>query len=110
MLPQLSKPLSQASRLLHKKADYLMVPGHMDGRWSSNGIQLSHCQLEHAIAAKIHAKNLGGVELQKDPVCGMMVDEKKTKLTSKHGDKTFYFCSSSCKTTFDKDSHRYGHQ
>jgi hypothetical protein len=22
--------------------------------------------------------------MQKDPVCGMMVDEKKTKLTSKH--------------------------
>jgi YHS domain-containing protein len=38
----------------------------------------------------------------------MMVDEKKTKLTSKHGDKTFYFCSASCKTSFDKDSHRYG--
>jgi len=48
--------------------------------------------------------------VQKDPVCGMMVDEKKTKLTSTHGDKTFYFCSASCKTTFDKDSHRYGHQ
>jgi len=48
--------------------------------------------------------------VQKDPVCGMMVDEKKMKLTSKHGDKTFYFCSPACKTTFDKDSHRYGHQ
>ena len=48
--------------------------------------------------------------MQKDPVCGMMVDEKKAKLTSKHGDKTFYFCSTSCKTTFDKDSHRYVHQ
>jgi len=40
----------------------------------------------------------------------MMADEKKTKLSSKHGDKTFYFCSASCSTTFDKDSHRYGHQ
>ena len=47
--------------------------------------------------------------MQKDPVCGMTVDEKKTKLTSKHEGKTFYFCSTSCKTTFDKDSHRYGH-
>ena len=46
----------------------------------------------------------------KDPVCDMMADEKKTKLSSKHGDKTFYFCSASCSTTFDKDSHRYGHQ
>jgi len=47
--------------------------------------------------------------LQKDPVCGMMVDEKKTKLTSSHEGKTFYFCSSSCKATFDKDPHKYGH-
>lgn len=46
---------------------------------------------------------------QKDPVCGMMVDEKKTKLTSKHDAKTFYFCSASCKATFDRDPHKYGH-
>jgi len=39
----------------------------------------------------------------------MMVDEKKIKLTSIHDNKTFYFCSTSCKTTFDKDSHKYGH-
>jgi YHS domain-containing protein len=38
----------------------------------------------------------------------MTVDEK-TKMTSKHDDKTFYFCSASCKSTFDKDPHRYGH-
>jgi P-type Cu+ transporter len=47
--------------------------------------------------------------LQKDTVCGMMVDEKKTKLTSKHDNKTFYFCSTECKTRFDKDPHKYGH-
>ncbi len=45
----------------------------------------------------------------KDPVCGMMVDEKKTKLKSEHEGKTFYFCSAACKTTFDKDPHKYGH-
>jgi len=39
----------------------------------------------------------------------MIVDEKKTKLTSGHEERTFYFCSSACKTTFDKDPHRYGH-
>ncbi len=47
--------------------------------------------------------------MQKDPVCGMMVDEKKTKLASRHDNKTFYFCSASCKATFDKDPHKYGH-
>ncbi len=47
--------------------------------------------------------------MMKDPVCGMMVDEKMTKLTSEHDGKMFYFCSTSCKSTFDRDPHRYGH-
>ena len=47
--------------------------------------------------------------MQKDPVCGMMVDEKKAKFTSDHDGHTFYFCSASCKNTFDNDPHRYGH-
>jgi Cu+-exporting ATPase len=51
----------------------------------------------------------GGVLMQKDPICGMMVDEKKTKLTSKHDNKSFYFCSAECKATFDKDAHKHGH-
>lgn len=48
--------------------------------------------------------------MMKDPVCGMMVDEKKTKLTSEHDGKKFYFCSQACRIAFDKDPHRYGHQ
>jgi YHS domain-containing protein len=47
--------------------------------------------------------------MQKDPICGMMVDEKKTKLTSAHDSKTFYSCSADCKATFDKDAHKHGH-
>jgi YHS domain-containing protein len=47
--------------------------------------------------------------MMKDPVCGMMVDEKKTKLRSEHDGTAFYFCSASCKAAFDKDPHRYGH-
>jgi P-type Cu+ transporter len=47
--------------------------------------------------------------MQKDPVCGMTVDERKTKLTSVHEGTTFYFCSSGCKVAFDKDPHGYGH-
>src|SRR2546426_12278648 len=64
MLLQLLKQLSQPSRLFLKKTDYLWSPDHC-------------CE-------KFNQKP-GGVEVQKDPVCGMMVDEKKTKLTSKHG-------------------------
>lgn len=49
------------------------------------------------------------ITLAKDPVCGMTVDEKKTKLKSEHDGRTFYFCSAACKASFDKDPHRYGH-
>jgi len=47
--------------------------------------------------------------MMKDPVCGMMVDEKSSKLKSEHDGETFYFCSVGCKSTFDRDPHRYGH-
>jgi len=50
-----------------------------------------------------------GKLVQKDTVCGMMVDEKKTKLTSSHDGTAFYFCSQSCKNTFDRDPHKYDH-
>ncbi len=45
--------------------------------------------------------------MAKDPVCGMMVDEKKAKFKSDYNGKTFYFCAPSCKTTFDKDPAKY---
>lgn len=44
-----------------------------------------------------------------DPVCGMSVSEQKTKFTSTHDGRAFYFCCADCKETFDKDPHRYGH-
>ena len=45
--------------------------------------------------------------MAKDPVCGMMVDEKKAKLKSDYNGKTFYFCASSCKATFDKSPAKF---
>jgi YHS domain-containing protein len=47
--------------------------------------------------------------MMKDPVCGMIVDEKKSKLKSEHEGKTFYFCSEACKESFDHNPHKYGH-
>ena len=38
-------------------------------------------------------------KLAKDPVCGMIVDEKRA-LNSELGSKTFYFCSPVCQKTF----------
>ena len=45
--------------------------------------------------------------MAKDPVCGMMVDEKKAKLKSEYNGKTYYFCAPSCKATFDKDPTKF---
>lgn len=46
-------------------------------------------------------------KMMKDPVCGMMVDEKKGALKSEYKGKTYYFCSASCKKSFDMDPGRY---
>lgn len=43
----------------------------------------------------------------KDPVCGMKVTKKKVPATSQHMDKTFYFCSSTCKDKFDQEPMKY---
>lgn len=48
--------------------------------------------------------------MTKDPVCGMNVDETKAAATAVHGGKTYYFCSSGCKATFDKAPQTYGGQ
>lgn len=46
----------------------------------------------------------------KDPVCGMMVDEKTAKLKSDYEGKTYYFCNQSCKAAFDKNPKKYMRQ
>ncbi len=38
-----------------------------------------------------------------DPVCGMAVDEKTSKITVKHKGATYYFCSPTCKKEFEKN-------
>jgi YHS domain-containing protein len=41
-----------------------------------------------------------------DPVCHMKVDEKARFRTEFNG-KTYYFCSSSCKSRFDSNPSKY---
>jgi Cu+-exporting ATPase len=50
------------------------------------------------------------VGMAMDPICGLTVDESKTQLVSEHEGHKFYFCSSNCKKSFDKDPHRYAHR
>jgi YHS domain-containing protein len=47
------------------------------------------------------------MEMAKDPVCGMEVDEKKAAATSQYKGKTYYFCAPGCKKAFDADPERY---
>ena len=42
-----------------------------------------------------------------DPVCGMDVDEKTAAGKSDFAGKTYYFCSLSCKHSFDKEPAKY---
>ena len=45
--------------------------------------------------------------MAKDPICGMMVDEKTAKFKSDFTGKTYFFCAASCKATFDKNPEKY---
>jgi YHS domain-containing protein len=43
----------------------------------------------------------------KDPVCGMVIDEKTAAGKSEYQGQTIYFCAASCKVKFDQDPGRY---
>lgn len=45
----------------------------------------------------------------KDPVCGMMIDEKTTQHKANVGNKTIYLCSAGCKAQFEKNPMKYGY-
>lgn len=45
--------------------------------------------------------------MEKDPVCGMLVDTKRAVATSIYKGKSFWFCSASCKEKFEKDPGRF---
>ncbi len=44
--------------------------------------------------------------MEKDPVCGMMVDPKTSRKSEYRG-KTYYFCSAGCMKEFDKDPEKF---
>ncbi len=45
--------------------------------------------------------------MAQDPICKMNVDESKAAATSVHEGKTYYFCSTGCKETFEKEPEKY---
>ena len=47
------------------------------------------------------------MDMVKDPVCGMELDEKKVTQKTVLNGKTYYFCSKTCKVAFDKEPEKY---
>lgn len=50
---------------------------------------------------------LFGRDKAKDPVCGMEIEVDKARFKSEYQGKTYYFCSQSDKTQFEKDPTKY---
>jgi Cu+-exporting ATPase len=44
---------------------------------------------------------------QKDPVCGMQMEEKEAKAEMEYEGKKFYFCSEECKDLFSMNPAKY---
>ena len=47
------------------------------------------------------------VEMAKDPVCGMEVEEKKAAAKAEYKGKTYYFCAAGCKKAFLENPEKY---
>ncbi len=45
--------------------------------------------------------------LEKDPVCGMMIDPTSAAGKSDYMGKTYYFCATGCKTEFDANPAKF---
>jgi len=43
----------------------------------------------------------------KDPVCGMEIDESQAADSIEYEGKKYYFCSSHCKSSFEKEPEKY---
>ena len=42
-----------------------------------------------------------------DPVCGMTVNENSAPAKATYQNQTYYFCSTECKTKFERDPQKY---
>ena len=49
------------------------------------------------------------VYMSKDPVCGMMVDEKTAQHKSDIRGKIVFLCSAGCKKQFESNPRKYGY-
>jgi YHS domain-containing protein len=47
------------------------------------------------------------LEMARDPVCNMEVDEITAQIKTEYEGKTYYFCCAPCKDAFDKEPDKY---
>ncbi|MGH7410332.1 MAG: YHS domain-containing protein [Candidatus Methylomirabilis sp.] len=45
--------------------------------------------------------------MAKDPVCGMMVDEKRAAAITVYQGTTYYFCAQACKRAFEQTPEKF---
>ena len=45
--------------------------------------------------------------MERDPICGMKVDEQQATATTTFKGTTYYFCSTGCKATFESKPKKY---
>ncbi len=45
--------------------------------------------------------------MERDPVCGMMVEPATAAASYEYKGKTYYFCAVGCKVAFEKDPEQY---
>jgi YHS domain-containing protein len=50
------------------------------------------------------------VAMTTDPVCHMEFDEKTAKATATYEGRTYFFCSHTCKATFEQNPQKYASQ
>ncbi|MEO6197936.1 MAG: YHS domain-containing protein [Dehalococcoidia bacterium] len=58
--------------------------------------------------SSINVEGLQALIGGKDPVCGKDVQSSTAAATINRDNKTFHFCSTECKSTFDADPGKYG--
>jgi YHS domain-containing protein len=61
----------------------------------------------YGFSSRLHQQGGTFMANQIDPVCGMEVNEQDAAGRSEYQDRTFYFCSTSCKEQFDADPRRF---
>lgn len=46
-------------------------------------------------------------DIRRDPVCGMLVEDKPDAITTQHDGRTFHFCCNGCRTKFETSPDEY---